>query len=384
MYLLLLDYKIIFIIYSMGNSASIDIIFPTFELIVLDLGYNLIVCGIVGINKIIYLHKFPPALNTTVKPKIVKQEINYEHKFNTNIKRETVLNFWQSKDLYQANGDWKGGEWGSSNLPTSSQNFFTNIFIGDRLAIKNVIDGIVPYNKILSKPFDLSDEIIEGSENCAWTANITQIDTNQTYSCYICENPIPQSAIDVLFVWENIFSHRYVKILKRGISNPNVDMPNLLMPGAGEHREPGNKICFKTDALRAINEEIGISKETISKSYLIHVGTFNKEKRDPRYWSYSANQDNQIITFGPERESETNVYLLYIKTDTEKEPDEIEFEDKIEVGKKYWISLNNPILKNNKIWMIPEHSYYFEHSKNVLDLFCSLGEEEKYSHKITI
>jgi hypothetical protein len=35
--------------------------------------------------------------------------------------------------------------------------------------------------------------------------------------------------------------------------------------------------------------------------------------------------------------------------------------------------------------MIPKHLYYFEHSKIVLDLFCTLEEEEeKNSHKITI
>jgi hypothetical protein len=118
---------------------------------------------------------------------------------------------------------------------------------------------------------------------------------------------MPQSAIDVLFIWENSLSNRYVKILKRGMPNPNVDMPNLLMPGAGEHREPGNKICFKTDALRAINEEIGISSETISKSYLIPVGTFNKEKRDPRYWSYSVHQDNLV-----QKDIQKQKYMYYI------------------------------------------------------------------------
>jgi hypothetical protein len=369
----------------MENKTVINTNFSNYELVVLDMGYNLIVCGIVGINKIIYIHKFPPALNTTIKPQIVEQKTDYyEHKFNRNLRRETVLNFWQSKDLYQVNGDWKGGEWGSSNLATSSKDWFSNIFIGDKLSIKNVIDGIIPYNKILSKPFNPYDEIIVGSENYACTSNITQNNTNQTYSCYICDVPMPQSAIDVLFVWENSLSNRYVKILKRGMPNPNVDMPNLLMPGAGEHREPGNKICFKTDALRAINEEIGISSETISKSYLIHVGTFNKEKRDPRYWSFSVQQDDSIITFGPERYSETNVYVLYIKTETENEPEEIEYEDKIEVGKKYWIGLENPILTNKKLWMIPEHSFYFEHSKIILDLFCTLEEEEKNSHKINV
>lgn len=375
----------------MGNSVGINNNLLNCELVVVDLGYNLIVCGVVGINKIIYIHKFPPVLNTTLKPQYCEIKSHYEHKYNKNLRRETVLNFWKSKDLYQANGDWKGGEWGSSNLPTTSKDFFTDIFIGDKLVIKDIIDGIIPYPKILSKPFKAFDEIIVGSEKYACTANIIQNNTNnpnnpnQIYSCYICDTPMPQSAIDVLFVWENSFSDRYVKILKRGISNPNVDMPNLLMPGAGEHREPGNKICFKSDVLRAVSEEIGISKDTISKSYLIPVGTFNKEKRDPRYWSFSAYQDNMIITFGPERQSETNVYVLYIKTDTSiSVPDEIEPEDKIEVGKKYWINLENPILTNKKLWMIPEHSFYFEHTKHILDIFCRLGEEEKETHKIIV
>lgn len=63
-------------------------------MIVLDLGYNLIVCGIVGINKIIYIHKFPPALNTTIKPQIVESKTGYEHKFNTNLRKETVTNVY--------------------------------------------------------------------------------------------------------------------------------------------------------------------------------------------------------------------------------------------------------------------------------------------------
>ncbi len=360
------------------------------ELVVLDIGYNLLVCGIVGIDKVIYVHKFPPALNTTEKPKIPLSQAKFEHQINRELRKETVINFWKSTNLYQANGDWKGGEWGSNNLPTTSSNFCTDVFIGDILRVKDIKNGIIPYPKRLSKPFEESDEIIPGSEDFALSANITSDNSNlsdnsnQTYSCYICEKPMPQSAIDVLFVWENSLKHKFVKILKRGLPNPNVDMPKLRMPGAGEHREPGNKICFKADALRAINEEIGIDNTTLSRSYLIPIGTFNDKKRDPRYWSYSVYQDNKMITFGPERESETNVYVLFIKTETNEEPGELENEDKIEVGSKYWIGFDDPILSNKELWMIPEHSEYFACTKTILESFENMKSDEKESYKFIL
>lgn len=366
-----------------------------YELIVIDIGYNILVCGIIGMNKIVYIHKFPPASNTTNYPNLsqtnphdqYKHEIEsnedfvYGYKINNKIRKDIVEKFWQSTNLYQANGDWKGGEWGSNNLPTISNNFCSEIFIGDKVMIKDIKFGIIPYNKRFSSPFESDDNIIDESEDFAWSANITNINTNLTYSCYICDCPMPQSAIDVLFVWENSLGHKFVKVLRRGISNPNVDMPCLMMPGAGEHREPGNEICFKTNALRAINEEIGISQDTLSKSYLIPIGIFNDKKRDPRYWSYTIYQDEQIITFGPERESETNVYMLYIQTDTTNEPEEIDWIDKIEVGKKHWIGMDNPILTNKELWMIPEHSTYFAHSLNVLEIFKLKSQEDKNLYK---
>jgi len=363
----------------MENMASL---INQCDLIVLDIGYNILVCGIIGTEKKIYIHKFPPALNTTEKPIITNTKSDYTFEINSELRKESAINFWKSTDLFQLNGDWKGGEWGSNNFPTTSTDFCTDVFIGDVLSLGNIIDGIIPYPKRKSKPFEEGDQIIPGSENFAWSANITLKKTNITYSCYVCDKPMPQSAIDVLFVWENSRGHQFVKILKRGLPNPNLDMSSLLMPGAGEHREPGNKICFKSDALEAIKQEIGICQTTLSNCYLIPVGTYNEDKRDPRYWSYSVNQDGKIITFGPERKSETSVYVLYIKTDTDVEPAEIEHEDKIEVGKKYWIGLDNPILSNKEIWMIPEHSLYFEPTRNVLDLFQNKEQSEKELYKI--
>ena len=361
-----------------------------FELIVLDIGYGVLKCGIVGLNKIVWIHKFPPAFNTTSKPVISDAdrvlESDFEYEYNKELRKETVVNFWASTELYQANGDWKGGEWGSNNLPTTSTNFCTGVFIGDSLMMEVVADGIIPYKKRLSLKFESDDtsDIIEGSELFAWSANIKVLNSSITYSCYVCDNPMPQSAIDVLFVWENSLGHKFIKILRRGPSNPNVDMPNMIMPGAGEHREPGNKISIKADALRAVCEEIGIGDDALSKCYLIPIGVFGEKKRDPRYWTYSVIQDGKMMEFGPERESETNVFILYIKTDTEKEPDEINYTDTIEIGKKYWIGLDNHLILDNKLWMIQEHISYVRLAKNILSEFELRGQEEKEQFKFNV
>lgn len=363
-----------------------------YQVKVIDLGYNLIVGCIVGTNKTIYIHKYPPAMNTTKKPDITNMfdYIELDKPIELQVpmlKKETLINFWTGQELYQANGDWKGGEWGSNNLPTTSENFCSGVFIGDTLELNVIKCGIIPYSSRLTKPFEPEDQIIQSSEDFAWSSNVSRkqnLSSVLTYSCYVCDGPMPQSAIDVLFVWENSLNEKYVKILKRGIAHPNVDMPNLLMPGAGEHREPGNGVCIKSDALRAIQEEIGIDESVLSSSYLIPVGTFDQEKRDPRYWSYSVIQDSRMIKFGPERKSESVVYVLYIKTETVEKPKEIDCEDRIEIGNKYWIKLNSPILSNRELWMIPEHSYYFELASVAIESFNKSDNTCKEQYRFNI
>jgi hypothetical protein len=250
-------------------------------------------------------------------------------------------------------------------------------------------NGIVPYKTRLSKPFEYSDEIILNSENTAWSSNIILLDKSKDrsefqYSGYVCDQPMGQKAIDVLFVWKNLQGKRFVKILRRGNSHPNVDMPGLQMPGAGEHREPGNKICFKSDVLRSVGEEIGIEKDTLVNSYLLTIGTYSNDKRDPRYWTFSSEQDGRIIEFGMKRKSSTDVYILYFVSDLDIEPSESEPSDMIEINSKRWINLDNPILSNKEIWLIPEHSVYFSQAIKILDRFDELPIEHRISKKIIL
>lgn len=363
---------------------------------IISLGYNVIGLYLNRFNKIVYIHKFPPIVGSESVPDMLnisetEEELN-TYKIDKELRIETLKNFWSSKDLYQANGDWKGGEWGSNNLPTTDTTWCTGSFIGNKIKLQLVKEGIIPYKTKLSKPFESSDEIIYESDRTAWSSNITIFsddkdkdkNKDKTYSGYVCDKPMGQKAIDVLFVWKNSNSKRFVKILRRGNSHPNVDMPGLQMPGAGEHREPGNKINFKSEVLRAISEEIGIDQDTLTNCYLLSIGSFVNDKRDPRYWKFSTDQDGKIIEFGIKRKSSTDVYVLYLDSNSNSEPKESEPLDMIEVDSKRWVSLDSTILSNKEIWMIPEHSLYFSNTIKILNRFDELTVEHKISKKITL
>jgi hypothetical protein len=192
-----------------------------------------------------------------------------------------------------------------------------------------------------------------------------------------------QYAIDVLFISENELGERNIKILKRGISNPNVDNPETYMPGAGEHREPGIDIKFKDGVIRAVREEIGITDETLSECYLLRVGKFDKEKRDPRYWTFTMEQDGEEKTVGIERYSSTEVSILYIRHNSSVKPKEIEQLDVIEVGSKFWANISDPKLQK-LTWMIPEHKEYLNLSNNKIEEFKRLSKEEQEKYKLIL
>jgi hypothetical protein len=358
---------------------------------ILSIGYNVLAVYLRIYNKIIYIHKFPPIVGAEAVPDLITTSDLSIYDSDKTLKKETLVNFWSSTNLYQDNGDWKGGEWGSNNLPTTDTTWCTGYFIGDLVVIKIIKEGIIPYSTRKSKSFVDSDEIINDSENTAWSCNIQiesgqydNIDSNNIYSGYICDQPMGQKAIDVLFVWKNIEGKRFVKILRRGNPHPNVDMPKLQMPGAGEHREPGNKITFKNEVLRAIEEEIGIENDTLTNSYLLQIGTYNSDKRDPRYWKFSAKQDGKSIQFGIERKSSTDLYVLYLESNSNIEPFESEPSDTIEINSKRWVNLESPILSNKEIWLVPEHSSYFSKTIYILNMFDELSIEHKLSKKIIL
>jgi len=325
-------------------------------------------------EKVVYIQKFPPA-GGTIAPNFEKPSSLEEQTFDA-VDKKTVLDFWHSEESFQTNGLWKGGSWGKNNLPTTDSTWMTNVFIGDDVTITVVKNGIIKFNG--GKCFTDEMPIISGSENTAWSCNISLNGIH--YGAYLTDNIMPQKANDVLFVWENKSGQQFIKLLTRG-KGDNVDMPHRMMPGAGEHMEPGKDVKVKAGVLRAIDEEIGIHESTLTNCHLLHLGTYSTEGRDPRYWLYHT----ATGTFGMKRGSETNGYVIYLKSDTDIAPKEIAPKDTEEVSTKWWAPLNTVLTDySDDRWMILDHKKFIPDTIKAIDAFKKLSLEEQTTAKFMV
>jgi hypothetical protein len=323
-------------------------------------------------NKALYLQKFPP-MNGTNIPDFETNSSSSEVEFDK-IDKESFISFWNLDSSYQANGTWKGGKWGKSNLMTTDPSWMFDAFIGDSISIKIIKGGIIKFNG--GKEFKDDMPIIPGTENNVWSCNVDW--NGKTYGVYLTDNIMPQYANDVLFIWKNLKGTKLIKLLTRG-DNENVDMPLRMMPGAGEHMEPGKDIKVKAGIVRAVYEEIGIDPSTLTQCYLLNLGIYNSEGRDPRYWEYSTHVNGNIINFGMKRGSSTNAYILYLSSNSNEEPKEINPEDTQEVGFKWWSKLDE-VLDNysNDKWMIIDHQKFISDAISKINEFELNKEKEKY------
>jgi ADP-ribose pyrophosphatase YjhB (NUDIX family) len=343
-------------------------------------GFSIVVRLENGSQKVIYVQKFPPASGTT-SPIMANPTLNPEELKADVQTRDEMIAFWNHPASRQVNGEWKGGEWGSNNLVTTDATWLTGTFIGDTIRCEIIADGIIKFNG--SNEFAAETAIIAGTENKALSCNIAL--NGRKYSCYLTDQVMPQVAIDVLFVYKNKQNKKFIKLLKRG-EGANVDMPKRIMPGAGEHLEPGLDPTFKAGILRAVQEEIGIPPETLSQCYVLNVGVFNDPGRDPRYWSYSYPRENasdgkrskSVINFGINRGSQSNAYILYINMDSDAEPREDASPlDTVEVNKKWWHPLDQVFRIPEDKWMIIDHHKIVDRASRALDEFDRLSLAEK-------
>ena len=325
-------------------------------------------------EKVFYVQKYPPAGGTNA-PNLQKLSSVEEQAFDT-VDKQTLIEFWLSDSSFQTNGSWKGGRWGKSNLPTTDSIWMTNVFIGDTVTVTVVKNGIIKFGG--GKCFTDEMPIIPGSENTAWSCNISYNGT--TYGAYLTDNIMPQKANDVLFVWENKSGQQFIKLLTRGHAD-NVDMPLRMMPGAGEHMEPGKDVKVKAGVLRAINEEIGIPESTLTDCHLLNVGTYSSEGRDPRYWLYHT----AAATFGMKRGSETNAYIIYLKSETDTAPREVAPQDTEEVNTKWWAPLGSVLTDySDDRWMILDHKKFIPDAVKAIDAFKKLSPEEQAAAKFMV
>ena len=212
--------------------------------------------------------------------------------------------------------------------------------------------------------------MIDNTVGKAWSCNATFNGT--TYGIYLTDNIMPQVARDVLFVWTNKSGNTFIKLLTRGNDPLSVDMPGRIIPGAGEHMEPGKDINVKKGVLRTIKEELGIPKTTLTQCYLLPLGKYGEQGRDPRYHTYDGGK------WGLVRKSETDAHVLYIKSDTDVEPTEIAPGDTTEINKKWWTPLAS-VLTDYPIdrWMIADHRKFIPDTISVLSSFNMLSETDQ-------
>jgi len=329
------------------------------ELEILKLTYCGFSAKIVGTNKVVYGWKFPPTIGATRVPDLASSSTAEELESDSHVNREVFVDFVKSQQTRQADGTWKGGSWGINNFTVTSTNWFPGMYIGDRIGCQIVSKGVCKYSP---KPFDESQVPIPNSEQTAWSCN--GIWNNSQFGFYMTDNPMPQRATDKLWMWgssKNPMNLR-IKVLRRG-SGPDVDCPNRIAPAAGEHLEPGQSDDIRDQVLFAINQEIGIPQTTLSKCYLLDLGVYANPGRDPRYWTYTATQSGQTITFGIPRESSSVASILYIETDNEVEPEETEQEDKVEIQSKWWQSVYNVFDSHPESdWMLEDHMQFIPDS----------------------
>jgi ADP-ribose pyrophosphatase YjhB (NUDIX family) len=369
---------------------------------VIKIGYcSIAACLVSDPAKVLYFHKFPPMLGTTNCP-LLSRPSDPEETLVDDITREELIAFWSSPDIYQTNGSWKGGAWSLNNLPTTDPNWMTGIFIGDIVSITPARDGIVKFNG--GNYFHPYTENIPGSEVNAWSCNASW--NEKTYGVYLTENSMPQSAIDVMVVTRVKaqiaglqINKRYIKMLRRG-DNAATDMPKSVMIAAGEHLEPGKDEVKARAIVRAVQEEIGMTKINLENCFKFELGVFNEPGRDPRYWQYSIMREGKLKTFGMKRYSKSAGYLLYLEmtinpdiiaefeanlttnSNVEKfiqdQFPNVQHEDTVEVGQKWLYDLDR-VLSDFPVqeWMLSDHQKLVKASIGVIEAFTSLSPESK-------
>jgi hypothetical protein len=355
------------------------------------LGYNIIEVVSSVINpetqcvepRVYYIHYFPPADNSTKEPQY--DSIKSINSNDSRVRKETFIDFWLSQNEYQTNGNYKGGQWGPDNLPTLNPKWMTGVYVGDTLTIEHIANGIIPFNRRFGSAFQLDDAnlIIPNSEKSCWSCNLHY--NEKIYSGYVCNDPMPQKAIDVMVACVNENLQIFITILTRGLPKTNLDIPSLpnkfkYMPGGGEHKEPGKDLKIKSGIRRCMQEECGFDPNKLTNSYLLQIGKFNERGRDPRYDTYSWVQDGEVVHFGIERESETELSVFLLQSESGKLPKHMPHLDEIEIGSKSWKLIDDPEFvkpENKNMWMIPEHGTYLPIAKQRILDFMTLSIDER-------
>lgn len=349
------------------------------QLEILKLTYCGFSAKIIGTDKVVYGWKFPPTVGNTQVPDLNLSSSAEELTGDSHVSKETFVQFVKSEQTRQANGSWKGGSWGENNFTVTSNDWFAGMYVQDQLQWELVKTGIIKFSP---SSFASDQIIIPGTELSAWSCN--GIFNGKSYAFYMTDNPMPQKASDTLWMWgcnsndeayREICDDVKVMVMTRGVGL-NVDCGGKKAPAAGEHLEPGQPDDERSQVVFATIQEIGIAKETLSKCYIIPMGIYNSPGRDPRYWTYSAHQNGQLIYFGIARESSSIARILYIESDVK--PETISHEDTKEIKGKKWVRAYSIFDKYPESeWMLEDHMKFIPDSIGLIRDFRAKSQEEK-------
>lgn len=304
--------------------------------------------------RVYYLQRFPPANGSTTAPSSDMPAATPEQLAPDRVSRATVESICFGTGLNAGRR-----RWGRDNLPTTSINWFTNIFIGDQLKIVDGREGILPGRV----PFDHTTPIIPGSES--WALTLQCEFNSKVYKAYMTTQPMPQVALDVLLVLK-VAGKYWIKLLRRG-SDPNtVDSPHVLMSGAGEHLEPGTSTP-KQDIERALEEESGFDPKDYHGVQIVELATFSDPERDPRYTVLGGFDElGNMVRFGEVRGSSTTLKLVFVEFGGDKLPVIKPHTDLTEVQYTFWCELDEAIAMNPSEFLIEENHSYMQIAKNWL------------------
>jgi hypothetical protein len=318
-------------------------------------------------KKFVFLNKFAPPNGAERRPDFSKISAFYYEIFETFklLKKEEFVHHWASKS---------GCRFAPHNLPSSDPNFGNGVWVGDLIRFTAFKEGIYPRPEFGKPPV-----MIEGSELTALSVDF-EINQNGTilgnFFGILTDGLMGQKALDVLYICK-IGGKYYVKIAERG-SGSTVDLPNTIVPGAGEHINAGTP-SPKASIQAALHEELGVDS-TWSKFYSLYVGKYDNPGRDPRYWTWEVPHDGSFVTVGAKRASETDLWVIYCSSD--KLSEKGKHSDETEIKSTRWIDLETlelaPGLKlSPEMMMLHEHFRLFGDALEAVKAFSALSEEEK-------
>jgi hypothetical protein len=283
-------------------------------------------------KKVIFFQMYAPAGGTTKPNYTVPTDptLNGDFLNQDTITKEEFIDFWSSDIVFQEDGRFKGGKWGLDNcVPSEKSSWVPGLFIGSNIT----------FTISETKPdFDM----VEANQ---FTYDIKGTPKNARKNLYVTEQPMPQIAIDSIFLL-NLSGEYYIKMISRGNTN-TVDLKGKISIGAGEHVENipkknqakpssnynGIKI-YATGKGRLVigqlrnkqSEEFGqlVQKiEELEKSGTIQknssttgVYSFTPDSRlnrDARYSKYCIKKGTELIYFGYDRLSISDIYIDYFE-----------------------------------------------------------------------